>query len=85
MLVSDELIGMVQDKANYTLTIAEIEAAYIPAKRKLDDLINRFGTDNGKRLCPKYLAQLIFEEINTSRFAIMCKLKYEQKKEEQFA
>lgn len=83
MTVTKEIIDLVRAKAGSEIPIEEIEEAFIPAKRKLDDLINRFGTDNGQRLKPRYLAQLIIEQIYCSRFAAFCRFDYEQKRKEQ--
>lgn len=80
MELSRELIAEVENIASYNPSIYEIEAAYDPAKRKLDDLIKRFGTDDGKRLKTRYLAHLIVEQMRSERFAVYCQLINEQKK-----
>ncbi len=80
MELSKELIAEVENIASYKPSIYEIEAAYDPAKRKLDDLIKRFGTDEGKRLKTRYLAHLIVEQMRSERFSVYCQIMNEQKR-----
>ena len=80
MVLSNELIAEVMNIASYIPSIYEIEAAYAPAKRKLEDLIKRFGTDEGKRLKTRYLAHLIVEQMRSGRFSVACQIISEQKK-----
>ena len=79
MEISKELIAEVNDISSCQPTIFEIEAAYDSAVNKRDDLIKRFGTDEGKRLKTRYLAHLIVEQIRTDRFSAYCLMAYEQK------
>lgn len=81
MELCKELIAEVNDISSCPPSIYEIEAAYDAAVTKRDDLIKRFGTDEGKRLKTRYLAHLIVEQIRTDRFSVYCLLQYEQKKE----
>lgn len=55
-----------------TPTFAEITKAIVPAKEKLKRIIKREGDDNGARLEPSYLAQLIAENIRSSRITKKC-------------
>ncbi len=79
MEISKELIAEVNDISSCQPSIYEIEAAYDSAVAKRDDLIKRFGTDEGKRLKTRYLAHLIVEQIRTDRFSAYCFMTYEQR------
>lgn len=79
MEISKELIAEVNDISSCQPTIYEIEAAYDSAVAKRDDLIKRFGTDEGKRLKTRYLAHLIVEQIRTDRFSAYCMMNYGQR------
>lgn len=81
--IDKELLEQVYHFADGEPSIYEIEAAYHPAKRKLDDLIKRFGDDNGQRLQPRYLAQLICEQMRSERAAAMFGIMSELQKEKQ--
>lgn len=79
MEISKELIAEVNDISSCQPTIYEIEAAYDSAVAKRDDLIKRFGTDEGKRLKTRYLAHLIVEQIRTDKFSAYCMMNYKQR------
>ncbi len=79
MEISKELIAEINDISSCQPTIYEIEAAYDSAVAKRDDLIKRFGTDEGQRLKTRYLAHLIVEQIRTDRFSAYCLRDYKQK------
>ncbi|MBR1763062.1 MAG: hypothetical protein IJ731_06820 [Eubacterium sp.] len=81
IMQNEELINLVYFFAKRKPSRYEIEAAYPSAKRKLDDLINRFGDDNGQRRKPRYLAQLIVEQMRSQRAAVMCSVVSELQKE----
>ncbi len=53
-------------------TFAEIALAIVPAKEKLKRIIEREGDADGARLEPSYLAQLIAENIRSSRMTKKC-------------
>ena len=50
------------------------------AKRKLSDIIQRFGDEDGERRQPYYLAQLIAEAVRAEALTALCILKYEEKR-----
>lgn len=49
-MLDNKMIELVKSYCSWEPSVYEIEAAEQPAKRKLADLINRFGDDNGMRL-----------------------------------
>lgn len=65
-MVDKELAALVR-RLSPKATDEDIERSLGPAKRKLDDLINRFGDDNGQRRSPNYLAHLISEDITVNQ------------------
>lgn len=65
-MVDKELAALVR-RLSPKATDEDIERSLVPAKRKLDDLINRFGDDNGQRRSPNYLAHLISEDITVNQ------------------
>lgn len=81
-MLSNEMIELVKSYCSWEPSIYEIEAAEQPARRKLADLINRFGDDNGMRLKPKYLAQLIMEQMRSQRAAVMFQIINEKRNEQ---
>ena len=81
VMQDEELVNLIYFFAKRKPSRYEIEAAYPSAKRKLDDLINRFGDDNGQRRKPRYLAQLIVEQMRSERAAVMCAVVSELNKE----
>ena len=52
---------------NQVPTKEEYKKALTLARRKLNNILAREGTENGERLNPRYLSQLITEEISLSR------------------
>lgn len=61
-------------------TYEEIIAALKPAAKKLERIIKREGDAGGARCEPTYIAQLISEEIRSTRMVIKCMARYKEKK-----
>lgn len=61
-------------------TYEEIIAALKPAAKKLERIIKREGDAGGARCEPTYIAQLISEEIRSTRMVIKCMARYKEKR-----
>lgn len=63
---TDNLFSLVSNYVSAP-TFAEIALAILPAKAKLQRIIEREGVANGARFKPSYLAQLVAENIRSFR------------------
>lgn len=84
-MLTNELRQQINHYAGFEPTTEDIEAVMPAAERKLEDLIRRFGDDNGKRRQPHYLAQLIVEAMRSNYYALKFALLSEENKEKRLA
>lgn len=61
-------------------TYSELIRAIKPATEKLERIIEREGDADGARLEPSYIAQLIAENIRSTRMTNKCMARYNEKR-----
>lgn len=61
-------------------TYSEIINSLKPATEKLERIIKREGDADGARLEPSYIAQLIAENIRSTRMTNKCMARYNEKR-----
>lgn len=84
-MLTDEVKTLVDHYAGCVIPTERIESAMPAAERKLQNLIQRFGDDNGKRRQPYYIAQLIAEQIRSDYYAMKFTLMSDDIKEKGYA
>lgn len=77
----NELKGLAEEYLGADIP-QELFGMVLPAaQRKLEWIISREGDADGQRLKPRYIAQLISEEIRAELLEYQCQKHYEDKKE----
>lgn len=59
----------VEDQLGFKITNNQFKKSYERSLKKLNDIISRFGNNNGQRNNSKYLEELIFEDIIADAFS----------------
>ncbi len=78
-----EITNIWHDAEEYAIQILgtdnrdRIKASYTEARQKVENIINLYGVDDGERLKPEYIGQIIVETVkNTRLHELFCSIDY---------